>query len=413
MIAKNLQKMKFSFATLTLLACSLWLTSPAQAQKKADALPTELTPPRILSSELAERTEVLRGELLVDFVVVDDDKITELKINGKEQEIVPGRIVSVTKLFNFKRRKTTVKVIATDEKGNVSKKIFIIRTIKTETLQKGRGSQRFFSLGFDQEKDSNPTTVDDQTASTEANRTVTSIVFGQNFSLGQMFFSGQSTSYAKEEFNTYNVDAYVIGLSSTFRKTSPQLRFTFSLGDVDVGEKDYYVSNSYTLAGGVGRYLLGGQGAGADINLNQKKFADTSKVAVSAQRAKLGVRFANKELRASIAPSFVVGSDSEGTDDSKYDYNTLLVDARGAIGKLSLNVNFQQQVRKYTKNIRKDDRQETKIRLRFKITDRISLLASQTSSSNDSKNVPNSESTETSSNVIKRKITSFGLQGTF
>ena len=82
--------------------------------------------PQILTSDLARKQVVRQPSLVVSFVIVDDDKIETVMINGVSQRFKASNTVVILKKFIFQLGKNLVEVVAIDEKGNRRRKKFLV-----------------------------------------------------------------------------------------------------------------------------------------------------------------------------------------------------------------------------------------------------------------------------------------------
>ncbi len=113
----------FSIVSLFLIT----FAQQVQAQRRV------LRPPQILSSDISRNQVVEKDHLNVTFVVRDNDKITQVVINNENQDIDPGKLVVVKKIFELKDFENLVTVSATDERGNTRSKSYLL-IVKTKTL---------------------------------------------------------------------------------------------------------------------------------------------------------------------------------------------------------------------------------------------------------------------------------------
>ena len=104
-------------ALVLLAALCLGLAFGASAQEEA---------PQVLTSDLALRQEVESSTLTVNFVIVDEDTITKVTIDGEEQTIIPGDTVLITKEFVFTRGRQIIRVVAEDEEGNRRERSYLV-----------------------------------------------------------------------------------------------------------------------------------------------------------------------------------------------------------------------------------------------------------------------------------------------
>ncbi len=419
-------------------------------------LPFEEQPPRVLSSELAQTTEVLSGERLVDFVVTDTDRVVRVQIDGKDQQINPGRIITINKLYHFQRRQHRIRVKATDENGNVSRRIFIVRVVKPVSPLRGSFAQAakqpttstttstkrkaalssaekkvrpplewFVSYAYRSDSDSNPRNDLSETVTfnnnvtissdniQEADRTATSLIVGLNQASTQLYLAVQQIEYDDEDLNIYNTGAGVFGFNRLWSfNNDKQLRVNYSFNHLNTGNQtsgtdDYALYQSVSFSGGSGQYLLGASGLGLELKLTLKEFADEDLDGVTNYDSKLAFRWGDQSQAVSLRTNILLGNSSEGSVASEYEYNGIAVDSRISGSRYILSFSYQQQKRSYQKadgdlEVREDTLTHIKGRLLLGLISGLNILLESTASNNDSNSRP-----------YERNINSVGLQGGF
>ncbi|MDH4122116.1 MAG: hypothetical protein OEV94_10465 [Deltaproteobacteria bacterium] len=103
---------------------------------KEKVLPADKVPPQILTSDLVQSQVVVRPKRVVTFVVVDEDDVVEVMLDGQPQKITPSPTVMVVKAYVFKVGDTLIEIKATDAKGNTQAKNFLVRFDPQGKLQK-------------------------------------------------------------------------------------------------------------------------------------------------------------------------------------------------------------------------------------------------------------------------------------
>ncbi len=66
--------------------------------------------PQVLTSDLALRQVVTSEKLTVNFVIVDDDKVVKVTIDGEEQNFTPEDTVILVKEFTFSTGRRVINV---------------------------------------------------------------------------------------------------------------------------------------------------------------------------------------------------------------------------------------------------------------------------------------------------------------
>jgi len=110
---------------LPALLILLLVTFPVAAQdQRGDT--TENPAPQILTTDLTRKQIVTTETRSVSFVIVDDDIIRDISINGKSVTFIPAKSVVVNRKFIFKPGKTVIKIVAIDEFGNQREKEYLV-----------------------------------------------------------------------------------------------------------------------------------------------------------------------------------------------------------------------------------------------------------------------------------------------
>ena len=82
--------------------------------------------PQVLTSDLALKQIVENDRLTVNFVIVDDDKIVKITIDGEAQEFEPSDTVLITKEFEFTPGRRVIRVVVEDEAGNARERTYLV-----------------------------------------------------------------------------------------------------------------------------------------------------------------------------------------------------------------------------------------------------------------------------------------------
>jgi len=313
--------------------------SAAWAQAPSD------DPPEILTSELALKTVLESDKMDVNFVFIDQDSVTEVKINGEKQAITPGDTVQLTRSFTFTQDVTRVEVSATDEKGHT-------RTVTYTVFRPGVDPEKalgeapaatgelawFASYDVRSEQDSNPSNdlsspisikgvsvtgvVPDDRQSDSRTNLNGSVGVSKDF--WNAFAGASKTTYSKSENEIFNVTQIFLG-GGIVKPISETLAFalTYTFADVNLGSHDYL--QSHTLAPALRRAVDPGDGgtgvAQYGLDATSKKFAlttiqkDTTDTALV-----LDYRSIDKEKQDRYHRVFVVGKSSEGIASTEYSY---------------------------------------------------------------------------------------------
>ena len=88
--------------------------------------PANNQPPRIMTTSLMRKQRVDQPNLVVHFVVVDDDPIVAVSINGVAQKFNAANTLLLSRKFSFEPGRTLISVVATDQKGNQQSRSFLV-----------------------------------------------------------------------------------------------------------------------------------------------------------------------------------------------------------------------------------------------------------------------------------------------
>ncbi len=120
--------------------------------------------PQILTSDLVRKQVVEESTLDVSFVIVDDDNIETVLIDGVSHEFETGNTISISKQFIFQPGKTLITVEAIDEAGNRGEKSFLVgygeegeQALDDPEKEKDSPFKLTIQAGLSLEADSNPT----------------------------------------------------------------------------------------------------------------------------------------------------------------------------------------------------------------------------------------------------------------
>jgi len=82
--------------------------------------------PRIMTPSMMRKQQITSPDLVVHFVVVDDDPVVSVKINGDLQKVEPNKTLLITRKLHFNPGRTLIEVQAEDQAGNVSNRSFLV-----------------------------------------------------------------------------------------------------------------------------------------------------------------------------------------------------------------------------------------------------------------------------------------------
>lgn len=308
----------------------LGLAASAWAQDEA---------PQVLTSDLALRQEISTSSLTVNFVIVDDDEITKVTIDGEEQEIIPGDTVLITKEFNFTIGRHIIRVTVEDEKGNKRERSYLVAygvPVELTAEEKKKRQEIKFGVVFEvrYEVDDNPTqdlslpfsvsdigdlegVVDD--SEQEDNRTVLkALVSGSRGSLSG-YLGVVDTSYDKADNKLLNSQVFFLGGTKKFG-AAKQILMGASFSDVNLGGNDYAqqftVTPGYEFKDKDGKVTIT---TVYSLDVTSKSFADTATrkdtTEYAIKRSSL-TQYSNK--LSTHKTLIALGRKSEGTAESEF-----------------------------------------------------------------------------------------------
>ncbi|MCP4756585.1 MAG: FecR domain-containing protein [Proteobacteria bacterium] len=321
-------------------------SAPAVSKKPAAAESTDLqAAPQIMTSDLARSQLLKEPTRVVTFVVVDDDFIEQVVINGEPQEFESDTTVVVTRKFRFKPGKTLIKVEAVDIEGNKREKTFLVgyglgADGALEAEEGKEKESKFFwmvQVALSYETDDNPTNdlslpikvegMDDNMGVVDDNeQTDTRQVVNGTFVIGlgnlSGFLGGVTTTYTKEENEDLNSKAMFGGVAYNLAfSESTSLLLNYLLLDVDIGGSDFSQNQTVTPGfqftskdeDGTSRHFLG-------FELVLKDFADEEKPDGSQNTIKWEYYNLDAEKLDSFRSVIAFGNNTDGTDESESTY---------------------------------------------------------------------------------------------
>lgn len=324
-------------AVLTGAGALLGFAPSAWAQDEAD------NPPEILTSELALKTLLESDRLEVNFVIVDNDRVTEVSINGQPQPIEPGDTVMLSRTFEFKQDVTRVEVSAKDEKGHTRTITYTVYRpgVDPDRAVAGPAKARLqWSANYDTryEVDDNPSNDLSLPISIEGVNVDGVVPDGEqgdsrfnlnaNGVIGYGIVSGfvglSAIQYSKSDNKDFEVQAWFLGGGVTLPvgERSAFLAF-YTFTDINLGGFDY--AQTHTLSPG---FRWTGQDPDGDttqrligLDVTRKMFA-RSDVQTDATVLTLKTDYSSldKAKQDSYRSVYAIGSATEGIDVTEFNY---------------------------------------------------------------------------------------------
>ena len=334
----------------------------AQAQAPAD--PAQ-TPPEILSADVARRQKVEANRMEVSFAIVDTDKVTEVRINGKAQKFEPADTVLITTVLQLKEGRNRVVVEAVDERGNRRSRTFVLGLGDVELdVAPPKKLEWGVAVQLRYEQDDNPTndllsiTVDDTEISGVVKdseqpdtRTVLQALLSLSYGDRLSGFGGvRDLQYAKAENDVLNVQLLFAGVQyKLYRTDTADFRVGYNLADINIGGADYavthQVSPSYNTrrigSDGLTRHQFG-------LDFTQKDFAAGNAADGSQYTLKWVYRNIDAERLDAFRSVLSTGNSTEGFETSDYDFYNMDFDwyNRWEVG-FRFDIGFGYQYRNY------------------------------------------------------------------
>ena len=323
------------------LALAVWsgsLATPLWAQG-------ENNPPEVLTSDLSLKTVLESNRVQVDFVIVDDDKVVEVTINGEPQTFEPAETVLLTKVLEFGQEASQVVVSAKDEAGNTKTVTYTVfppgvDPDRQPVVQK-EAMTWFASYDARYEMDDNPTqdlsspvsiggidlqgvVPDDQQ---DDNRTNLLAMGGVAKGPWSAFLGAARIGYSKAKIaEQYNVAIYFAGMGYRLPKGGFDFGYVFS--DINLAKSDY--SLVHTVSPGYRVLSEDEDGKGTtlySLDILRKQFADSSTPGVPKLQEDTTVftlRWDYTEIDPQGQDTYIrklhIGTESEGLPDSEFDY---------------------------------------------------------------------------------------------
>ncbi len=329
--------MRINSILLILLFLSL-TTQPIIGQEKKENT-AENPAPQILTTDLTRKQISKTTTKSVSFVIIDDDNIEQISINGEPVEFSPAKSVVVNRKFVFKPGRTVIQVVAVDEAGNQRKKEYLVGFGLKEGAQMAPAEKKPPKLfiktvfGISLESDDNPSNdlslpisigdleitgviPDSEQPDQRTNLKGTLILAYKNYSA---FFGATRTTYGKSENDYLNSQAIYVGAGYTSPlSANRKLILNFMILDINVGGDNYSQNiglspglqfNSKDAEGSY-KHLLG-------IDYTTKNFAATGVSNGSQIILKWVYDSLDAEKVDSYHRTFAYGSNDNGTDASK------------------------------------------------------------------------------------------------
>lgn len=325
---------------LPVLFILLLLALPATGQEKAESM-AENQAPQILTTDLTRKQISKESSKSVSFVIIDDDNITQIFINGEPVQFSPGKSVVVNRIFVFKPGKTVIKVAAIDEAGNKREKEYLVgfnladgAQLAPETEEK-QAPRLFWKtvFGISLETDDNPSNdlslpislgdleitgviPDSEQPDQRTNLKGTLILVYDNLSA---FFGATRTTYSKSENDYLNSQAIYFGAGYAMPLSAGRkFVLNFLALDINIGGNNY--SQNMGLSPGLQfnskdeegtyKHLLG-------IDYSIKNFAASGVSNGSQMVLKWVYDSLDAEKLDSYHRTFAYGTNDNGTDASQ------------------------------------------------------------------------------------------------
>ena len=332
---------------LIICFCTLILTFNLFAEEVFEA-------PQILTSDLIRKQLVIEKTLVVTFVIIDQDNIRNIIINGVQQEFKTSDTVIITKKFRFKKGKTIIEVSAIDERGNKRTKSYMVGygllKNKPEKEEKSGPDSKFYYkilYGLNLEYDNNPTndfslpnyfgniSIDNNNIDISGvvkdseqpdSKTTLKTILNMGYGSLNSIMGVVSSQYLKKTNAFLNSDVfffgggYRIGISK-----GHHIMFNYILNKINIGSYDFslnhVVSTSYQFSskskdGASSKQLF-------SLEYTLKDFADPEKKEGSANTYKWDYSSLDKDKKDSFKNSITFGNSTEGSLESEVEYFTI------------------------------------------------------------------------------------------
>ncbi|MBI4083358.1 MAG: hypothetical protein HY423_12185 [Candidatus Lambdaproteobacteria bacterium] len=214
--------------------------------------------PQILTADLAFRQKVETDRLRVNFVIVDTDKVTEVRINGIPQQFTPADTVQITAELQFNPGRNTVTVEAVDEQGNKRVRKFLVGLGDVD-ISAPTPITWGLALDVRYELDDNPTNdlsspidipeigklqgaVDDKEQPDYRTTLGATLTITRGALSG--FLGARNATYAKAANEALGTQIAFAGLTLSAAMSETSLfRFGYTFMDINVGTTDYSVNH--------------------------------------------------------------------------------------------------------------------------------------------------------------------------
>ena len=324
-----------------------------ESVKTSEAVPTidDQIAPQIICSDLTRKQALKESIRIVNFIVTDDDKITEIFINGSPQKFMPAGLVLITKRLQFEQGKSIIRVEAVDQSGNRGKRSFLVghgeRTQPVDKIQDETSELSWVGHAVLQfETDTNPTNdpIDQHGALYSPGMIETAEHLGDLYgaisndeqtdsrrTLNGRFSAaiGDYSAYIEAKFTNYqkpinsflNSQLLVAGLGySGHRSQGRKWLFDYVFIDINLGSYDYSVVQVATPAiefrsrsnRGEYRSLV------LALDLIYKDFAEKRRESGFQTTLKSKYQVLDETQQHLFKNSFEYGSSTEGIEDSEF-----------------------------------------------------------------------------------------------
>ncbi|OGH07818.1 MAG: hypothetical protein A2600_05475 [Candidatus Lambdaproteobacteria bacterium RIFOXYD1_FULL_56_27] len=136
-------------------------TPPAAVEPPQSPVALERRAPQIFCPDLVRKQTTAEPQWPVSFILVDEDRITEVTLNGRPVPVTPAKTLVIHRQLVFTPGRNLVEITAKDEAGHLRRRHFLVG-YKLDDPSAAEGSlespwRQTWILGLTQETDSNPT----------------------------------------------------------------------------------------------------------------------------------------------------------------------------------------------------------------------------------------------------------------
>ncbi|MBU3914013.1 hypothetical protein KKA14_00590 [bacterium] len=236
--------------------------------------------PEILTSDLTRKQQLESPELEANFVIYDDDKIVEVKINGKAQKFEPANTIAIDQVFTFQKGENLITVTATDEQGNQNTRSYLVvfgeelvdDALASEEDQKEKKLAWKIMGSIQLKNDSNPNndiglpidtgdmTIsgqidDDKQADTQTAADIMAILM---YGKWQAYVGYVQSSYSQSLYEDLAATIFIAGASYMPKASQDGLNAKFTLLNINMGGDPFALYNIFNIGYQFGRKDEGG-----------------------------------------------------------------------------------------------------------------------------------------------------------